>query len=158
MDHGLRPLNHHGLSRDVVFKNYYAVLNPSMSPTSPGKLIPILHFRVVVKNVCSNRSLVMRYLSYLSLGLFFLDFSLFYLHPINRLSCLIFLLLIKLKKIIPIFLFAMNEKVESFFENIFRWFIITLHTVREISNTLFGIYMEFMWYPYGVLLISFKRY
>ena len=56
------------------------------------------------------------------------------------------------------FLFAMKEKVESFFENIFRWFIITLHTVREISNTLFGIYMEFMRYPYGVLLISFKRY
>ena len=54
--------------------------------------------------------------------------------------------------------FVMKEKVESFFENIFRWFIITLHTVREISNTLFGIYMEFMWYPYGVLLISFKRY
>ena len=107
----------------------------------------------------ARAALVMRYLSYLSLGLFFLDFSLFYLHPINRLSCLIFLLLIKLKKnFIPNFLFAMKEKVESFFENIFRWFIITLHTVREISNTLFGIYMEFMRYPYGVLLISFKRY
>ena len=85
----------------------------------------------------------------------FSSFSLFYLHPINRLSCLIFL---RLNKNFSLKNFTMKEKVESFFENIFRWFIITLHTVREISNTLFGIYMKFIRFSYGVLLISFKRF